>query len=361
METNAGKPSGRRRPPVFGPEPWPHAAPSGRWSYWDVWFTVACVVDCGGDWDEFDGRRGHRTLRLVPTRHSAAHRVRRRPPPTVELHQLARTARLLAKQRRKLSLTARGRRHLGDPALLQATAAQAWFGDGVRAEFAEAAAAALHGGEHTLDDLISAVQALAAKAFTQPRSRTTPATPCGSGCGVPARHSASCRTATAAAPPSSAPHWPCRPHRAADTLPHRTKEHTSRPGRQYTSELEQGRAKGPAGHQGRPRDAAGRSGSTAHPPWSPSRREQPAPHRRTPARGAAPDSATLSAREAASVSGRRVFSLHRGLPAAATARSCPAPLVSAQPPAPEDGVRTAPATSPHLCPRPPTAAIGSAV
>ncbi|KAB1141712.1 hypothetical protein F7R91_31360 [Streptomyces luteolifulvus] len=54
MESNAGKPSGRRRPPVFGPEPWPHAAPSGRWTYWDVWFAVVCVVDCGSDWDEFD-------------------------------------------------------------------------------------------------------------------------------------------------------------------------------------------------------------------------------------------------------------------------------------------------------------------
>ncbi|WP_405644364.1 hypothetical protein [Streptomyces sp. NBC_00019] len=84
----------------------------------------------------------------------------------VELHELARTARLLAKRHRQLSLTTRGRRYLADPALLQATAAQAWFGDGVRAEFAEAAAAALLGGEHTLDDLTSAVHALAAEAFT---------------------------------------------------------------------------------------------------------------------------------------------------------------------------------------------------
>lgn len=46
----------RRRPPTFGPEPWPHPAPSGEWSYWDVWFAVVCVVDCGGDWDAFDVR-----------------------------------------------------------------------------------------------------------------------------------------------------------------------------------------------------------------------------------------------------------------------------------------------------------------
>lgn len=56
METNARKPSGRRRPPVFGPEPWPHAAPSDQWTYWDVWFAVVCVVDCDGDWDVFDAR-----------------------------------------------------------------------------------------------------------------------------------------------------------------------------------------------------------------------------------------------------------------------------------------------------------------
>ncbi|MFE3854905.1 hypothetical protein ACFXPN_27700 [Streptomyces griseorubiginosus] len=87
-------------------------------------------------------------------------------PRLVELHQLARTARLLVKRHRKLSLTARGRRHLADPALLQATAAQAWFGDGVRAEFAEAGAAALLGGEHTLDALTSAVHDLATEAFT---------------------------------------------------------------------------------------------------------------------------------------------------------------------------------------------------
>ncbi|MFF3359837.1 hypothetical protein ACFYWN_46495 [Streptomyces sp. NPDC002917] len=83
-----------------------------------------------------------------------------------ELHQLARAERLLAKRHRKLALTARGRQHLADPALLQATAAHAWFGDRVVAELAEAAAAALLGGETGLDDLTSAVHALAAEAFT---------------------------------------------------------------------------------------------------------------------------------------------------------------------------------------------------
>ncbi|MFE7245669.1 hypothetical protein [Streptomyces sp. NPDC057580] len=83
-----------------------------------------------------------------------------------ELHELARAARLLAKRHRKLALTARGRQHLADPALLQATAAHAWFGNGVRAELAEAAAAALLDGELTLDDLTAAVHTLAAEAFT---------------------------------------------------------------------------------------------------------------------------------------------------------------------------------------------------
>ncbi|MGW1005046.1 hypothetical protein [Streptomyces sp. NPDC002520] len=85
-----------------------------------------------------------------------------------ELHELARAARLLAKRHRKLALTTRGRQHLADPALLQATAARAWFGDGVRAELAEAAAAALLGGKLTLDDLTAAVHTLAAEVFTLP-------------------------------------------------------------------------------------------------------------------------------------------------------------------------------------------------
>ncbi|MFG2995930.1 hypothetical protein [Streptomyces sp. NPDC048340] len=83
-----------------------------------------------------------------------------------ELHELAREARLLTKRHRKLTLTARGRQHLADPALLQTTAAQAWFGDGVTADLAEAAAAALLGGERTLDELTTAAHTLAAEAFT---------------------------------------------------------------------------------------------------------------------------------------------------------------------------------------------------
>lgn len=83
-----------------------------------------------------------------------------------ELHELARKARLLAKRHRKLALTSRGREHLADPQLLQTTAARAWFSDGVTADLAEAAAAALLGGERTLDDLTTAAHTLAAEAFT---------------------------------------------------------------------------------------------------------------------------------------------------------------------------------------------------
>jgi hypothetical protein len=84
-----------------------------------------------------------------------------------ELHELARHTRLLAKRHRKLALTARGRQHLADPALLEDTAAGAWFGDGVRADLAEAAAAALLDGETALDDLTTAAHALAAELFTR--------------------------------------------------------------------------------------------------------------------------------------------------------------------------------------------------
>ncbi|MER6566801.1 hypothetical protein ABT288_11515 [Streptomyces sp. NPDC001093] len=91
-----------------------------------------------------------------------------------ELHELARAARLLAKRHRKLALTTRGRQRLADPALLQATAARAWFGDGVRAELAEAAAAALLGGKLTLDDLTAAVHTLAAEVFTLPDGSAPP-------------------------------------------------------------------------------------------------------------------------------------------------------------------------------------------
>jgi hypothetical protein len=50
---------------------------------------------------------------------------------------------------RKLSPSARGHQHLAYPALLQATAAHTRFSDGVAAEFAEAAVAALIEGRAT--------------------------------------------------------------------------------------------------------------------------------------------------------------------------------------------------------------------
>ncbi|GGJ59048.1 hypothetical protein [Streptomyces brasiliensis] len=197
-----------------------------------MWFAVACVVDCGGDWDAVDARlarersggvnnvappaarrrlRGALTdlLRVAPERPDdtaepvrgllesvgngvtltqvgylpralvveAAERYDWYLPGMVprtecdvarlvELHELARATRLLAKRQRKLALTARGRQHLADPALLQATAARAWFGGGVRAELAEAASAALLNDELTLDDLTGAVHALVVEAFT---------------------------------------------------------------------------------------------------------------------------------------------------------------------------------------------------
>ncbi|WP_157430607.1 hypothetical protein [Actinomadura macra] len=38
---------------VYGPEEWDTVA-GVEWSYWDLWFSVVCVVDCGGDWDALD-------------------------------------------------------------------------------------------------------------------------------------------------------------------------------------------------------------------------------------------------------------------------------------------------------------------
>lgn len=88
--------------------------------------------------------------------------------PLAMVHRLARTARLLARRHRKLTVTARGRQHLADPVLLQTTAARAWFGDGITADLAEAATAALLDADHcTLDDLTRAVHVLAAEAFTR--------------------------------------------------------------------------------------------------------------------------------------------------------------------------------------------------
>ncbi|WP_112467940.1 hypothetical protein [Streptomyces triticisoli] len=172
-----------------------------------------------------------------------------------ELHGLARAARRLAKRHRKLALTARGRQHLADPALLQATAAHVWFGDGVRADLAEAAAAALLDGELTLDDLTAAVHTLAVEAFTPPTAAphgpTTPATSCGSGC-VPARPWVSWRTATAAAPPSPSPP-------PAEPPPSPRSEHVPtprgpRPGREPSIQGRAGRSRVSAAWCGRPGD-----------------------------------------------------------------------------------------------------------
>ncbi|MGW2369909.1 hypothetical protein ACWCZ5_30585 [Streptomyces sp. NPDC001667] len=84
------------------------------------------------------------------------------------LHKLARHTRLLARRHRTLSLTARGRQHLTDPALLQATAATAWYSDhDFTTTIAEAATEALLHGERTLDDLTDSAHTLAAEAFTR--------------------------------------------------------------------------------------------------------------------------------------------------------------------------------------------------
>ena len=40
--------TGRRRS-ISGPEPW-----RGDWTYWDLWYSVVCVVDCNGDFDVLD-------------------------------------------------------------------------------------------------------------------------------------------------------------------------------------------------------------------------------------------------------------------------------------------------------------------
>ncbi|MGW2189949.1 hypothetical protein, partial [Streptomyces sp. NPDC001719] len=84
------------------------------------------------------------------------------------LHKLARHTRLLARRHRTLSLTARGRQHLTNPALFQATAATAWYSDhDFTTTIAEAATEALLHGERTLDDLTDSAHTLAAEAFTR--------------------------------------------------------------------------------------------------------------------------------------------------------------------------------------------------
>jgi hypothetical protein len=38
---------------VYGPEVWATAF-GAEWTYWDLWFSVVCVADHDGDWDELD-------------------------------------------------------------------------------------------------------------------------------------------------------------------------------------------------------------------------------------------------------------------------------------------------------------------
>lgn len=38
-----------RRPPIFGPEPWAERA-GERWSHWDLWFCLVCLIETDGDW-----------------------------------------------------------------------------------------------------------------------------------------------------------------------------------------------------------------------------------------------------------------------------------------------------------------------
>jgi hypothetical protein len=45
----------QKTPTVYGPEVW-NAVAGVEWTYWDLWFSVVCVVDHGGDWDALDAR-----------------------------------------------------------------------------------------------------------------------------------------------------------------------------------------------------------------------------------------------------------------------------------------------------------------
>lgn len=38
---------------VYGPEPWDTVA-DATWTYWDLWFSVVCITQYGGDWDALD-------------------------------------------------------------------------------------------------------------------------------------------------------------------------------------------------------------------------------------------------------------------------------------------------------------------
>lgn len=42
-----------KKPTVYGPEVWTTAF-GAEWTYWDLWFSVVCVADHNGDWDELD-------------------------------------------------------------------------------------------------------------------------------------------------------------------------------------------------------------------------------------------------------------------------------------------------------------------
>jgi len=42
-----------KNPTVYGPEVWNTVA-DAEWTYWDLWFSVVCVADHGGDWDDLD-------------------------------------------------------------------------------------------------------------------------------------------------------------------------------------------------------------------------------------------------------------------------------------------------------------------
>ena len=44
-----------KHPTVYGPEAWNTVA-GAEWTYWDLWFSVVCVADHGGDWDDLDAK-----------------------------------------------------------------------------------------------------------------------------------------------------------------------------------------------------------------------------------------------------------------------------------------------------------------
>lgn len=42
-----------KSPTVYGPEVWKTVADT-EWTYWDLWYSVVCLADHGGAWDELD-------------------------------------------------------------------------------------------------------------------------------------------------------------------------------------------------------------------------------------------------------------------------------------------------------------------